>query len=74
LVRDFIGPYCKTGVGPWLLLNSHDEVRAILRWGNITDEELAGNSPHSSSEVVAGQWNGYELRLMKKQESIRRKD
>jgi hypothetical protein len=26
---------------PWLLLDSHDEVRAILRWGNISAEELA---------------------------------
>ena len=36
-----IGPDGKTRVGPWLLLNSHDEVRAILRWGNVSDEELA---------------------------------
>lgn len=43
---NFIGPDGKTGIGPWLLLNSHDEVRAILRWGNITDEELA---EHDSS-------------------------
>ena len=38
---NFIGPDGKTRVGPWLLLNSHDEVRAILRWGNVSDEELA---------------------------------
>jgi hypothetical protein len=37
----FIGPDGKTQVGPWLLLDSHDEVRAILRWGNISAEELA---------------------------------
>jgi hypothetical protein len=43
---NFIGPDGKTRIGPWLLLNSHDEVRAILRWGNITDEELA---EHESS-------------------------
>jgi hypothetical protein len=42
----FIGPDGKTQVGPWLLLNSHQEVRAILRWGNITYEELA---EHQSS-------------------------
>jgi hypothetical protein len=24
---NFVGPDGKTGVGPWLLLNSHDEVR-----------------------------------------------
>jgi hypothetical protein len=38
---NFIGPDEKTRVGPWLLLDSHDEVRAILRWGNVTNEELA---------------------------------
>jgi hypothetical protein len=29
-----------------LLLRSYDKVRAILRWGNVTDEELA---EHESS-------------------------
>jgi hypothetical protein len=43
---NFIGPNGKTRIGPWLLLDSHDEVRAILRWGNIADEELA---EHESS-------------------------
>ena len=43
---NFIGPDGKTGIGPWLLLNSHDEVRAILSWANITDEDLA---EHESS-------------------------
>ena len=38
---NFIGPSGKTRIGPWLLLDSHDEVCSILRWGNITDEELA---------------------------------
>jgi hypothetical protein len=38
---NFVGPDGKTRIGPWLLLNNHDEVRAILRWGNITAEELA---------------------------------
>lgn len=37
----FIGPDGKTRIGPWLLLDSHDEVVSILRWGNITAEELA---------------------------------
>jgi hypothetical protein len=37
----FIGPDGKTRVGPWLLLDSHEEERAILCWGNITDEGLA---------------------------------
>ncbi len=36
----FIGPDEKTRIGPWLLLDTEDEVAAILRWGNITDEEL----------------------------------
>jgi hypothetical protein len=43
---NFIGPDGKTRVGPWLLLSSHDEVRAIPRWDNVTDEELA---EHESS-------------------------
>jgi hypothetical protein len=30
----FIGPDGKTQVGPWLLLDSHEEVGAILRWGH----------------------------------------
>jgi hypothetical protein len=36
----FIAPDGRTRIGPWLLLDSHEEVRAILRWGNITAEEL----------------------------------
>jgi hypothetical protein len=36
----FIAPDGKTRIGPWLLLDSHDEVRAILRWGNISAEEM----------------------------------
>jgi hypothetical protein len=47
MIRDwsvnFIGPDGKTGIGPWLLLDSHDEVRAILSWGNITADEMAGH-------------------------------
>jgi hypothetical protein len=42
----FIAPDGRTRIGPWLLLDSHDEVSAILRWGNITDQELA---EHESS-------------------------
>jgi hypothetical protein len=38
---NFSGPDGMTRIGPWLLLDSHDEVRAILRWGNISAEELA---------------------------------
>jgi hypothetical protein len=30
-----------TRIGPWLLLDTHDEVLAILRWGNPSDEEMA---------------------------------
>jgi hypothetical protein len=36
----FIGPDGHTRVGPWLLLESHDEVGDILRWGNISEAEL----------------------------------
>jgi hypothetical protein len=43
---NFIGPDGKTRIGPWLLLDSHDEVRAILRWGNITAEELTPSQPN----------------------------
>jgi hypothetical protein len=42
----FIGPDGKTRIGLWLLPDSHEEVRAILLWGNITDQELA---EHESS-------------------------
>lgn len=36
-----VGPDGQTRVGPWLLLDSHDEVRDILRWCNATETELA---------------------------------
>ena len=36
----FIGPDSKTRIGPWLLFDSHDEVRETLCWANITVEEL----------------------------------
>ena len=37
----FIGPDGRTRIGPWLLLDSHDEVLAILRRGNVSAEQLA---------------------------------
>ena len=42
----FIGPDGKTRIGPWLLLDGPEEVRAVLRWGNVSNEELA---EHESS-------------------------
>jgi hypothetical protein len=36
----FIGPDGRTRIGPWLLLDTHDAVRAILRWGNVSAEEM----------------------------------
>jgi hypothetical protein len=42
----FIGPDGKTRVGPWLLHDTHEEVLKILRWGDVTPEELA---EHESS-------------------------
>jgi hypothetical protein len=36
----FIAPDGRTRIGPWLLLDSHEEVRAILRWGHATPEEM----------------------------------
>jgi hypothetical protein len=38
---NFIAPDGRTRIGPWLLMDSHDEVRAVLRWGKISAEELA---------------------------------
>jgi hypothetical protein len=37
----FIGPDGKTRIGPWLLHDSHEQVLEILRWCEITEEELA---------------------------------
>jgi len=37
----FIGPDGKTRISPWLLHDSHEEVLEILRWFEITEEELA---------------------------------
>ena len=42
----FIAPDGTTRIGPWLLHDSHEEVLKILRWCEITDEELAEH--HSS--------------------------
>jgi hypothetical protein len=36
----FIGPDGRARIGPWLLMNSHDEVRAVLRWGDASAEEM----------------------------------
>ena len=46
----FIGPDDHTRVGPWLLLESDDEVKDILRWGNISEAELTGTEPCHLSE------------------------
>jgi hypothetical protein len=37
----FIAPDGQTRIGPWLLLDTNDEVLAILRWGNPSDQEMA---------------------------------
>jgi hypothetical protein len=37
----FIAPDGQTRIGPWLLPDTNDEVLAILRWGNPSDEEMA---------------------------------
>ena len=42
----FIGPDNNTRVGPWLVLDTHHEVCAILRWGNISADEM---TEHESS-------------------------
>jgi len=36
----FIAPDGKTRIGPWLLLDSHDEFRKLLSWGTVSAEEL----------------------------------
>jgi hypothetical protein len=36
----FVEPDGQTRVGPWLLLDTHDEVRQILHWGNASEAEL----------------------------------
>jgi hypothetical protein len=35
----FIAPDGKTRIGPWLLLDSHDEFRKLLSWG--TGDEIS---------------------------------
>ena len=42
----FIGPDGQTRIGPWLLFDSHDEVRSLLRWGNPSDADM---EEHESS-------------------------
>jgi hypothetical protein len=42
----FIAPDGRTRIGPWLLLDGHEEVLAILQWGNISAEDL---TEHESS-------------------------
>jgi hypothetical protein len=45
-------------IGPWLLLVNHDDVRAILRWGNASAAEMSkheDSSPLPVTERVAKQ-------------------
>lgn len=42
----FIGPDGQTRIGPWLLHESHDEVRKLLKWGHVSAEEM---EEHESS-------------------------
>jgi hypothetical protein len=43
----FIGPDGLTRVGPWLLFQSHEEIKTkVLSWGGITPEDLV---EHESS-------------------------
>ena len=37
----FIGPDGRTRIGPWLLCDSHEEVRDILKWGEASAAEMA---------------------------------
>ena len=36
----FIAPDGKTRIGPWLLHEGNDDVVKLLRWGNVSEEEL----------------------------------
>jgi hypothetical protein len=54
----FIVPDGRTRVGPWLLLDSHEEVLAILQWGHVTAEQL------ESHENSLRQWNVSSVGLM----------
>jgi hypothetical protein len=53
----FIGPDGQTRVGPWLLFDSGNEVKAILRWGGITPDQLA------EYENDIRRWNFSSVRL-----------
>jgi hypothetical protein len=47
----FIAPDGRTRIGPWLLLDTYEEVLAILSWGNPSGEEMAQH------EQGMRQWN-----------------
>ncbi len=36
----FIAPDGRTRIGPWLLHDTHEEVRRLLSWGNLSAEEM----------------------------------
>jgi hypothetical protein len=36
----FIGPDGRTRIGPWLLLDSKEEVLTLLRWANATEADF----------------------------------
>ena len=42
----FIGPDRQIGIRPWLLFDSHDEVRSVLRSANPSDADMG---EHESS-------------------------
>jgi hypothetical protein len=50
----FIGPDGKTRIGPWLLLDGPEEVHAILRWGNASDEDLSEHAQVSTELNFCG--------------------
>jgi hypothetical protein len=53
-----IGPDGQTRVGPWLLLDSHDEVREILPWGSASEAELVDH------ESNIRRWGAYTVVLL----------
>jgi hypothetical protein len=61
----FIGPDGWTRIGPWLLLDTHDQVRRIIRWGNATPDEV------ESHESAIRRWNCSSVVLRLTNEQMR---
>ncbi len=65
----FIAPDAKTRIGPWLLLDSQQEVLTTLRWGGVSAAELAEHESalrrwgcSSVAEIVSQGFQTWHLR------------